>query len=264
MPRADEAGSNTPDVSNTDESSQWCITLGGASNKGQVRKENQDAFSIDSIADGQGFMIVCDGVGGHPGGRVAARFAATTLKRRLEMASVVGLDADAALQDALANTAAQMAVHELEGLTTALVVQLDGNRLTWAALGDGRICVVHPDGMAQDVLAPHHAADQPDNVITAWLEAGKVFTPRLGSMRLESDSLVMTMSDGAGDLLDLDGIAQNHALYIKAINKRGAMNVSDRILGQLEALTHENSSVPLHTDNLTLTMATVVKKESNP
>lgn len=151
------------------------------------------------------------------------------------MASVVGLDADAALQDALTHAAAQMALHEIEGLTTALVVQLDGNRLTWAALGDGRICVVHPDGMAQDVLAPHHAADQPDNVITAWLEAGKQFTPRLGSIRLETGSLVMAMSDGAGDLLDLDGIAQNRALYVKAIDKRGALSVSERLLDQLKA-----------------------------
>ena len=68
MPRTDEAGSNAPNASDSDESNQWCITLGGASHKGQVRKENQDAFSIGNIDDGHGFTIVCDGVGGIPVG----------------------------------------------------------------------------------------------------------------------------------------------------------------------------------------------------
>lgn len=232
----------------------WMISVGGASHTGQVRTENQDACAVRDIAPGVALAITCDGVGGHPGGRAAARYASRKLKSRIDMALIIGLSPEEAILDALNTCAKQMAEDGIEGLTTALVALVEGDRLTWAGLGDGRICIIHPDGMSQDLLAPHHALNAPSNVITAHLGAGKAFTPRLGSLRIEPKSLVFTMSDGAGDMFNLAGIAAKRKIYLKALKNCGPDLFASNILDRLEALMHPNTKVPLHTDNLTMTV----------
>ena len=46
----------------------------GISDKGIVRKENQDCFSIEEIGDVL-LLVVCDGMGGHAAGRLASHLA---------------------------------------------------------------------------------------------------------------------------------------------------------------------------------------------
>lgn len=234
---------------------EFNLLIGGASHTGKVRTENQDAYTVREIAAGNGLAIVCDGVGGHPGGRAAARYAARKLKGRIEMGLIVGLNPEEALEEALGHVAEQMAADGIEGLTTALITHLGGEHLTWAGLGDGRIAVIHPDGMHQDLMAPHHALDQPSNVITAHLEAGKFHRPRLGSLRAAPETLIFAMSDGAGDLLDLGAIAKNRKTYLKVLREIGPELFCGQILDRLEALTIPGSTVPLHSDNLTITVA---------
>lgn len=234
--------------------SPWQITVGGASHCGQARSENQDAYAMRDIAPGIALAITCDGVGGKPGGRVASRYASRKLKTRLCLGLTIGLSAEEALRDALTQCADQMEVDGIEGLTTTLITLVDGDRLIWAGLGDGRICVIHPDGMAQDVMAPHHALNMPSNIITAHLAAGRYFTPRLGSLHLEPGSLVFTMSDGAGEILDLNGLAKIRAGLIKSLKQTGPELFADGLLTRLEALKHPETGQPLHDDNLTLTV----------
>ena len=47
----------------------------GISDIGLVREKNEDAFLID---EDQGFILVCDGMGGHRGGQVASHMAVLT------------------------------------------------------------------------------------------------------------------------------------------------------------------------------------------
>ncbi|MEM1300085.1 MAG: protein phosphatase 2C domain-containing protein, partial [Pseudomonadota bacterium] len=237
------------------------LLVGGASHTGKVRAENQDAYTVREVGPGNGLAIVCDGVGGHPGGRAAARYAARKLKGRFEMGLIVGLDPEEALEEALGHVAEQMAADGIEGLTTALITHLDGERLTWAGLGDGRIAVIHRDGMHQDLMAPHHALDQPSNVITAHLEAGKIHQPRLGSLRIAPGTLVFAMSDGAGDLLDLSAMAKNRQTYLRVLRQIGPELFCGQILDRLESLTIPGSTVPLHSDNLTITVAMNTRAE---
>jgi hypothetical protein len=227
----------------------------------QVRKENQDAYAVRDIADGIAFSTTCDGVGGRPGGRTASRYCSRKLKTRVAMALISGLSAEDALLDALANSPDQMEEDGIEGLTTALMALIEEDRLTWAGLGDGRICIIHPDGMAQDLMAPHHAPNLPSNVITAHLEAGRAFTPRLGSIRVEPGSLIFTMSDGAGDLFNLEGIAARRKQIVEQIHKAGPEIFCDNLLSHLEGLKDKETGQPLHSDNLTLTVMLVENKE---
>ena len=260
-----EGGDMDDDISSDEKEevrSPWRVTVGGASHCGQVRKENQDAYAVRDIADGIALAATCDGVGGRPGGRTAARYCSRKLKSRITMGMTVGLFVEDAILDALASCPGQMDEDGIEGLTTALLALIDGNRLTWAGLGDGRICIIHPDGMAQDLMAPHHAPNLPSNVITAHLEAGRTFTPRLGSMRVEPGSLIFTMSDGAGDLVDLNGLAARRKQIVEQIRKAGPEIFCDNLLSHLERLKDKETGLPLHSDNLTLTVMLVEHEEA--
>ena len=48
----------------------------GISDKGIVRKENQDCFSFDEIKSSESLLVaVCDGMGGHAAGSLASSLA---------------------------------------------------------------------------------------------------------------------------------------------------------------------------------------------
>ena len=56
------------------------VSSSAASDVGQVRKNNEDAFHVD---DSLGIYVVCDGVGGHSDGEVASAEATETITRYL-------------------------------------------------------------------------------------------------------------------------------------------------------------------------------------
>lgn len=60
------------------------IEIGSLTDVGLVRKENQDAFAIlQHEQSGQAIAVVCDGMGGAAGGRVASRMAVDTYLREV-------------------------------------------------------------------------------------------------------------------------------------------------------------------------------------
>ena len=56
----------------------WSMT-----DTGLVRKENQDAFEVRTAA-GHTICVVCDGMGGAAGGRLASRIAVDTFAAEME------------------------------------------------------------------------------------------------------------------------------------------------------------------------------------
>ncbi len=231
------------------------LQIGGATRTGKVRTENQDAFRLWRFDDNHGVMIVCDGVGGHPGGREAAHFAAEYLLRFLKRGNPDGIALPDLCESAL--TAVQKAFAELQisGLTTAIVALIDNDRLHYAVLGDGGLTVVHQDGMVQNLLAPHHALGEAENIITAYLSAKQTFTPRIGSVRVEAGGMVLAMTDGTSDLLDMDWVATDRWRLLELIRTRGADQLCVHLLKNIEAARDEETGAVLHSDNMTLAIA---------
>ena len=233
----------------------WNWAVDAATRQGQVREENQDALRELRFADDMAVMIVCDGAGGIGGGRKASQSAVAAitseLKARWEtQASLSPTDLDNAIN--AARTAARDKT--LEGVTTVLLVLLDGETMHFATLGDGAIAVIWPDGMVGPVQVPHHTLGRPSNEIGAYIGGDCTVSPRSGSLRLEPGCFVLAMTDGASDLFGFEDFARERHSY------RSVKNLADHFLAHLEAARDPDTGTWLHSDNMTLAMARLTQE----
>ena len=53
----------------------------GSSNIGMVRKDNQDSYLFDTVGNDVGFAVVCDGMGGPSGGKIASSIAVNSFSK---------------------------------------------------------------------------------------------------------------------------------------------------------------------------------------
>ena len=126
---------------------------------GLVRKENQDAFAVCQHEEsGHTLCVVCDGMGGAAGGRLASRIAVDTFM--LEMQKVLRQDmTPEQLREAssyavtLANRAIRDAAEasvDCRGMGTTLVsaVSYDGGAVI-SNVGDSRAYRITADGIAR-------------------------------------------------------------------------------------------------------------------
>ncbi len=162
----------------------------------------------------------------------------------------------------MAITAAQAQAKQLDlpGVSTAIVVALQDDRVTYATLGDGNLALIWPDGMVSQILAPHHQAGQPSNVINAYIGRGNEAPPRTGAVRVESGTTVMAMSDGAGDLFPFNAYGLTHRDQTDAWREIGD-GFADLLAAEIEAGRDEDTGAYLHSDNMTIAMAHLERME---
>lgn len=221
-----------------------------ATRQGKVREENQDAVLVQRFDDGSVVLIVCDGAGGLNGGREASQTAVEAIGAELQQRwKITGSLSVEDLTRALAAARAVAKVRQLEGVTTALVVLLQQDQMSYATLGDGAVAVIWPDGMVGQVQVPHHTAGEPSNVINAYIGHDCEVPPRTGNLQLEFGAIVMAMSDGASDLFPFEDFALNRNKY------RSLTGLADHLLQTLEDARDADTGGYLHSDNLTLAMA---------
>lgn len=218
--------------------------------QGQIREENQDAVLVLRYSDGSVVLIVCDGAGGLEGGREASQTAIEAIGTDLqrcwnETEKLTSTD----LVQAIAAAREEIESRQLPGVTTALLVLLQGDRMSYATLGDGGVAVVWPDGMVGQVQVPHHTAGMPSNIINAYIGQGCAVRPRIGTLQLELGAVVMVMSDGASDLFPFEDFALNKDRY------PSLLGLADTLLMTLEEARDPDSGGYLHSDNLTLALA---------
>lgn len=232
------------------DSTSWRWRCDAASRKGQVRDENQDAFAVLDFGVALRVLVLCDGAGGVGGGKEAAQSAVLTFTSTLEaqFAENGGLVA-ADLGLAITQAQQQAVEADLHGVTTALLVLLDGDQMHFATLGDGAVTVVWPDGMVGPVQVPHHTLGRPSNEIGAYIGGNCTAPPRTGSLRLEPGCFVFLMSDGASDLFTFEDFAATRHKW------QVFPGVADSILAHLEAARDPETGGWLHSDNMTLAIA---------
>lgn len=120
------------------------LLAAGATHRGRVREEDEDAFVLDPALD---VYVVSDGMGGRAAGATAARIVVDAVPRLLADRCSRPVGDDPGLPDALHEVVESLsrAVHdearewpELAGMGATLVLAVIGSGLTVAYLGDSR------------------------------------------------------------------------------------------------------------------------------
>lgn len=247
------------------------VFAAGVTHTGQKRTENEDRFLVDEEL---GLYIVCDGMGGHASGALAAETAVATIRAKIHQSTLqleeirsgaVAFEQLVHLAES-AVIAASERVHGV-GVTrpgaqgmgcTVTMVMTAGSRAVMAHVGDSRLYVcrdgqVHRlstdhtmarDLVARGVLAPEEVADHPF--------AGSL-TRALGIQPVvQVDTLVFGLRGGDRLLLCSDGL---HA-YIDSNAWLAGELVDDDVSGLAEELVEYANGRGGH-DNITALVVAV-------
>lgn len=129
------------------------IEITGYSHIGS-RPENEDSYVYGQAATTQMYAVVCDGLGGHGGGKTASQLAAQSLEQ-LGHSISLPTDSAIALQMERAN---QMILERRQSdshmKTTAVALYVVNNQALWAHIGDSRLYHFH-NGRLMDVTLDH-------------------------------------------------------------------------------------------------------------
>ena len=198
----------------------------GLTDKGCVRKMNQDAYDIQLLDRNTLLCVVCDGMGGAKSGNVASSLAVDVFSQEIQRCWTAGMEWDKA--DQLMKSAVKLAnftvfdqarqFEEFDGMGTTLVAALvRGRRVSLVNVGDSRAYCINQNGIRQITrdhsvvqmmvdrgeLTPEMAKRYPGkNLITRAVgtEAGVVCD--VFRQELSRGDFLLLCSDGLSNLLD--------------------------------------------------------------
>ncbi len=206
----------------------------GASRAGGDSFHNEDVFLAE---DGLGLYVVCDGVGGRPGGEVAARLAAKTVEefvdrtgRELDLprARVARALVDQAMGHALmALEDAVRSEPDLRGLSTTITMLLaHGDRGVIGHRGDSRAYLIRR-GRAHQLTRDHELSQD------AAVDEGGDLTMEVFGVDLEPRDTVVLCTDGAEEVLE-------DTAFVRAAGDLSPRVLASRIVGT----AHRRNPVP--------------------
>ena len=221
------------------------LVVCGASNVGLVRDHNEDTYVIADLHSGEIsspcartdipipqdglLMLVCDGMGGHAAGEVAARVAADSIKHRLvEEGSAVtrhpSESLEAAVADANQAVRAEVAAHpEQKGMgTTCTAALVLPKSLIVANVGDSR-AYLYRDSQLQPltrdqsvvsqllesgVLRPENVEHHPlRHVLLQAIGTSPQVEPAITEVALQAGDRILVCSDGLHGCVSAEQIA---------------------------------------------------------
>lgn len=199
------------------------MNVWGITHRGVVREENQDAFAIRSLSEQRVLAVVCDGMGGARGGKVASTMAVDTFMELFEQLWSQGALPNGNLLESAA-TCANEAVHsrsttdeECFGMGTTMVAALvDGEQAMILNEGDSRAYHITPESitrvtrdhsLVEDLvlrgdLTPDQARSHPHkNLITRALGAEADLRADLFVQDVKQGEFLLLCSDGLSNIV---------------------------------------------------------------
>ncbi len=172
-----------------------------------TRLNNEDFYIID-----KDILILCDGMGGHAAGEVAAEMAARVVYYCLQ----TGLNFEQAIFLANHEVNKFNQANNKNAGTTIVAVKLDGSTANFAHVGDSRLYLFKADGSYRQLMQDHTLTAQFQSidakyahVLTRAIGAkDEEADTDLGSQVLEPNDILLLCSDGLSDPLADDDIAQ--------------------------------------------------------
>ncbi|HYL69676.1 MAG TPA: protein phosphatase 2C domain-containing protein [Candidatus Dormibacteraeota bacterium] len=199
------------------------LEVAGATDRGTVRDENQDAWHAEDSPDGGVFLVLADGMGGHAGGRESAEAAVDAAAQEL-----AGADADRGAAVRAAVAAANRAVDKVRDVIggnpgTTLVVALVNPQgdVVVGNVGDSRAYLVRGsearpvtedhswvgEQVRLGAIAPESARHHPRRNLITRAVMGDPVEPDVFELRLEPGDILLLCSDGVWEPLSDAAIA---------------------------------------------------------
>ena len=186
----------------------------GKTDKGLVRKENEDAFCIEKDL---GLLAIADGMGGHASGEVASKMAIEILRNSLKKEGEPvpdRLNSGVKLANKMIYEASR-SQSQLNGMgTTLTAVQFDGNRLSIAHVGDSRAYLIR-GGVIEQLTDDHMIVfEQMARGMITREEAARsdmrnILSKALGiAPEVDVDMEELTVSEGDQLVLCSDGLSE--------------------------------------------------------
>lgn len=192
------------------------LELAAVSDRGTVRRENQDRWAMRPVAEGC-VLVLADGMGGHADGAIAAHLAVEAAAAHATSAADAGSSLGGAVDAAVAAVAAHRRAHGGLMCGTTLVIAVVGaGRARLANVGDSRAYRIR-DGVAEQLTvdhswiaeqvrdgrldadrATHHSGR---NMLTRAI-TGEPVDADLFSTDLRDGDVLLLCSDGVWDAVD--------------------------------------------------------------
>ena len=214
---------------------QTKLTITGLTDKGIVRRKNEDSIGFDSAL---GLLVLADGMGGHRGGEIASSMTVDTviaeLQKRLpeiavgeideasgfSMESISIQDAVVAANNLVYKTAEANPEHKGMG-TTVVVLQFYNNSFSLAHIGDSRCYRLRSDkfeqitrdhSLLQELIdrgfyTPEEARNSMNkNLVTKALGIDPIVMPDIQEDIVLKNDIYLLCSDGLTDLVEDEDI----------------------------------------------------------
>ena len=203
----------------------------GLTDPGCVRKQNQDSYRIEQLDRGNLLCIVCDGMGGVNGGRIAARIATDTMQQyfaRHMKALQPGMEKTFIMRGFdITNRAVyekSTSDPEMQGMgTTGVCAYASRGMAHVVHAGDSRAYLFHAGGLRQITrdhsmvqqlvdsgqITREQAAVHPQkNLITRALGVSANIVPEYNRCEIEAGDILLLCTDGLTNMVADDDIAQ--------------------------------------------------------
>ncbi len=198
----------------------------GLTDKGCVRKMNQDAYEIRQLDRNTLLCVVCDGMGGAKSGNIASSLAVDVFSQEIERTWTPNMEwdkADQLLKNAvkLANFTVYdqaMQFEEFDGMGTTLVAAfIRGRKVSFINVGDSRAYIINQNGIRQITkdhsvvqmmvdrgeLTAEMAKSYPGkNLITRAVGTEITVSSDIFRQELNKGDFLLLCSDGLSNLMD--------------------------------------------------------------
>ena len=197
------------------------LIVHGKTDKGLVRKENEDAFCIEKDF---GLLAIADGMGGHASGEVASKMAIEILRDSLKKEGEPvpdRLNSGVKLANKMIYEASR-SQSQLNGMgTTLTAVQFDGNRLSITHVGDSRAYLIRggvieqltddhtivSEQVARGMITREEAArSDMRNILSKALGIGPEMDVDIEELTVSEGDQLVLCSDGLSELISDDEI----------------------------------------------------------
>ncbi len=183
--------------------------------RGRDKAVNEDRLLIHQVKPDGGVIVVADGLGGHPGGEVAASIVIETIGAEPLPWS------QGKLHNALITASEKIMVHgaahpDIDGMgSTATLGLIEKTRVCWAHVGDGRLYHLQNDQLRCVTRDQTLSRQLYDLGKISWEEIGAHklnhfleqclgeddIIPEYGSFKWQPDDLLLLSTDGLHDMV---------------------------------------------------------------